>query len=187
MGKKVSPEEMRALLDVAEDELDLEGTGTDEDLFRLLDPYILPAEAGISDKWLSARTGVPLDTIHLWKMDRGVTNKPQVTKALSLIGDGSRVLIQLAKHSILEGSWRVPEYVVRQPLDYDKLAAICHFMLTFSNMTASDVADGLGLEVSDVLVALRLQTRAVEESGKFCRTCGRHTLNTYCSKQCSGT
>lgn len=155
--------------------------------FRSLDGYLQVAQAGATTTWLASKVGCDERDVIEWRKARGIRLRKGVARALDLFDTGQQVA-QMAEGRVSlqgdePGAWEVPEYVIRDPLNYTIFSRICA-ELEKRGLEASWIAKGLGVRSIDVRTASDLWTRALFHRGKKCKRCGEISLEDFCSPRC---
>lgn len=141
-----------------------------------LDQYLPDVYRGVSDEVIADRAGCSVALVRKWRTAKGI-KKPggvlggaDVTKqAMQLLGP----TYDPAKHVVgntFGGHWKVPEYVLRVPLDYTGLCiAIDHLSKT---MTDAEISAAIGIAEYDIGNARAVYARYVAVRGTPCPVCG---------------
>lgn len=130
-----------------------------------LDQFRKQAEAGVPDHALAVEAGVSVSTIRRWRRKLGITRTSgwerrkelirNKARAMNLGGLENRDVLQRCQSSALGGKWRVPEYLVREPVDYDRLVLQIGVLRSHGFSTA-DIARAHGYTTRTVEQALIL-------------------------------
>jgi hypothetical protein len=131
------------------------------ELDRLLQDYAADAEAGVPDTQIASRVRVTKDQVKQWRRRHGIQGKrgrppPEVPGrfiANALLGRGPRAVPH--RTSPVQGRWDVPEYVLRQPLDYGAFMELVA-KLADEGFSAELIARGMGVIERDVHLAAEL-------------------------------
>lgn len=141
---------------------------------KKLDPYEEEARAGVPDLLIAQKSGVPLAVVVRWrkalriKRPRGITGGAEGQRyALELLGPG----FDAEKHAVgnvFDGKWKIPEYVVRVPLNYTELCRVLHRLKDLSDSTLSEA---LGISEQDINNARAVWDRYLSKKGVICKKC----------------
>ena len=127
-----------------------------------LDPFRGDALAGVSDELIGRRVGLTKEIARQWRRRQGIGGR----RGRLHLAEGARYqldallthdvgpLVQLAASSPTHGRWRPPEYVLRRPLKYDAFVEVVVYGV--ERFTVGELAEALGFEERDLLVALAL-------------------------------
>ena len=126
-----------------------------------LAPFLADARAGIPDAVLARRTGLRVSQIrksrrrHDVRGRRGRTPTNLRTGYLAEHYIGRDVgAMQHVTTSEVDGRWRAPEYVLREPLDYSKFAELVHWAV--GTYSTAEIASAIGIAERDVIAAVVL-------------------------------
>lgn len=132
---------------------------------RLAD-FAADARAGVPDALIAGRARLTTSMVREWRRRHGIVGhrgrpprRVQMAFGLaSLFGDGPPAVEHLTR-SPLGGTWEVPEYVLREPLDYNAFVEAVQCLVS-TGMDAAKIARGLGVCRRDVDHAIVLAKRA---------------------------
>ncbi len=163
-----------------------------KDTFPWLDEHFLEdAKAGISDEELARQSGLSRYTIIRWRRERGITRSPsknerKKTMALNLFGTDHGDVLHRCDDSPIQGTWQVPEYVLRVPLSYGELCRHLWFLNKKLESSPELLAQAFGIRPRDVETALTVYESFLDKNGRPCDLCGLLCIKTdrYCSKWC---
>lgn len=149
-----------------------------------LDQYLADVQRGVSDEAIAEHAGCSVASVRKWRTARGI-KKPggvlggaDITKqALSLLGP----TYEPARHVVgntFGGKWKVPEYVLRIPLDYTGLCVVIEKLSR--TMTDAEISAAIGIAESDIGNARAAHARFVAVRGVQCSVCGIRELRHRC-------
>ena len=123
------------------------------------------AEAGVPDALLARRAGLTKERVRQWRRRHAIaghSGRPSRGVELNfglatLFGDGPPAVEHLTR-SQLGGTWEVPEYVLREPLDYGAFVEAVQCLVS-TGMEPAKIARGLGVCRRDVDHAVVLAKR----------------------------
>lgn len=154
---------------------------------HLLDPYLSEAQRGVSDEEIAKRAGCSVASVRKWRTAKGI-KKPggvlggaDITKqACSLLGPTYDPAMHIVNNTF-GGHWKVPEYVLRIPLDY---TGLCIAIEKLSHtMTDAEISASLGIAEYDIGNARAAYARYVALRGVPCPVCGIKEPRHRCGKK----
>lgn len=83
--------------------------------------------------------------------------------------------------------WEIPEYVVHEPLRYEKLCHIVWLLRWKLQYEVGEICESIGIREEDVTTCLRVYSEYLDRVGVLCPTCGVRTdprRGVYCCKEC---
>ena len=128
----------------------------------LLEPYLTDAEAGVPDTMLAQRAGeVSVEQVRRWRRRHrvdGRRGRPPAGfggtyLARSLLGESVSPIPHVVA-SPVGGTWRVPSYLLRQPLQFESFCEMVA-MLAQTHSTSA-ISGALGFAERDVVAALKI-------------------------------
>lgn len=135
---------------------------TAEAIDEKLDPYREDAVAGVTDEMLAKRTELTPHQVARWRRRHSIERTPGRRSreehvriaAVELFGRPRDPAVMKTSGGAL-GTWQVPEYLLRDPLDYSCFAEVCTHALE-AGVPQNGIAAGLGVRVEDVQHAVAL-------------------------------
>ncbi len=158
--------------------------------FDALDSLLDEARAGASDEELARAADVSLTQVRQWREHRGLTPDRRKNQ------EGVRALLHLGAaydpvvHHVAEGSlldFEVPQYVVREALDYTAFARCAHFLFHEAMLSPIQIGQAFGMRTPDVDLAIAAWQRHLGEAGKKCLGCDSlvdRRFGNFCSRSC---
>ncbi len=150
---------------------------TEPESFKRLDEFLDEARAGAPDEWLARRLGLKAPTVMKWRKARGITRtrgrarqKDITAWALDPLGSGYDAKLHATGSDVLLGVWEIPEYILRDPIDYDSLCRLL-WELHASGFPHQLMARGIGIREKDVETAIQLWAAHLAEVGVPCKGC----------------
>lgn len=146
--------------------------------FARLDELIDEATAGASDAALAQAAGVTMESVLAWRKKRKISRrkKPEQADAvLALDPTGSTfaaALHEVEEDSIAGGTWELPQFVLRDALNYTEFARLLYEMRSMGEM-AETIAAAFGLRVKDITLAEEIWKRHLRQNGVVCENCKR--------------
>jgi hypothetical protein len=124
------------------------------------------ARAGVPDTLIAGRAKLSPAVVRQWRRRHGIaghSGRPPGRLQLSfgvaaLFGDGPPAVEHLTR-SPVGGTWEVPEYVLREPLDYNAFVDAVQSLVRLG-MDAAKIASGVGVCRRDVDHAVVLAKRS---------------------------
>jgi len=162
--------------------------------FDRLDGLIEEARAGAPDTWLMEKAQVSARTVQRWRRHNNVSRprgrrrkQDLVAWAIDVFGDGYNKELHTTKSRVL-GKFELPEFVLREALDYDALCKTAWELFATCGYTAEEISRAFGIREKDIAMALELQSNRLKTLGKDCPSCGYpmdpSSGRTTCSKAC---
>lgn len=148
--------------------------------FAQLDELRAEALAGASNEALARAAGVPATMVQEWRRARGIrrnTRKDRVLAdaALALDPTGTNSdtpLHDVDENSLPGGAWEVPQFLLREMINYTGLARLV-YELRSSGETIESVASAFGFRTRDVILADDVWRRHLRRNGVVCSKCSR--------------
>lgn len=143
-------------------------------MYQELDKYLEESKAGLPDEVIAERSGWSVDSVAKWRRQRGV-KKP---RGLGGGAEGQRYALQLlgspmtSRHTtgnLFAGNWKIPEYLLRQPLNYTAFCRLVHS----SRLSDSELSEAIGVRDSDITAARATWKRYLSQKGHVCKTCNQ--------------
>jgi hypothetical protein len=141
-----------------------------------LTPYITEMKNGATDEQIAERVGCSIGVVRKWrtamgiKKPGGVLGNADVTRqALQLLSP----TYEPARHIVgnaFGGHWKVPEYVLRIPLDYTGLCIVIDRL--GGTMTDAEISSAIGIAEYDIGNARAAYARYVALRCVPCPLCG---------------
>lgn len=130
-----------------------------------LAPLQRDAEAGVPDAAIARHAGLTAERVRQWRRRHQIERHPgRPTRGVhfsfalsSLFGDGPPAIEHLTR-SRVGGTWEVPNYVLREPLDYNAFVEVV-VRLRAAGMHEETIARGIGVYPRDVKHAAALAGR----------------------------
>ncbi len=126
-----------------------------------IEPYIADLRAGAPDAWVAKQSDLTAWQVKAARHRLHIMRPPgpqagwRRWMAVSALGTSP---IPMPTRSVVGGDWQVPQYVLRQPLDYRALVRVVR-AATEAGMSPGTIASGLGLRARDVEHAQALGDR----------------------------
>lgn len=119
-----------------------------------LSPYAPDAKAGVSDKVLARRTELSVGQVRAWRRRQGIRHEPG--RPTGEVGRWylSRSLVGATPgpvpHAVspVGGDWRLPEYVLREPLDFNLFARAVSLLV--EQFTTEEISKAIGIAERDI-------------------------------------
>jgi hypothetical protein len=169
---------------------------TREESFKDLDAWLEEANAGMPDENLARAANVSMTAVLEWRRARGVKRlrghlrrREKELWAVDAFGDHYDAELH-AVSSTLRGMWDLPEYMLRQPLNYDLLCRYLYFLHIELGCTPDALAEAFGIKERDVEMAIAVEVSHLSRVSVPCKTCGQSTdpaYGPYCSERCKVT
>jgi hypothetical protein len=83
--------------------------------------------------------------------------------------------------------WDPPEYVVREPLRYEKLCHTVWLLRWKLQYTVDEIVESIGIREEDVHACVEVYSKYLDRIGVLCPTCGLRTdprRGVYCCTEC---
>ena len=126
-----------------------------------LAPYLADLRAGAPDAWVAKRAGLTERQVksarHREDIMRKAGRQPTWRRWLAVSALGTEP-VPMPTASAVGGSWEIPQYLMRQGLDYQRLVRVVTAAVE-AGMSPDAVAAGLGLRPRDVRHAAALGDR----------------------------
>lgn len=145
-------------------------------------------EAGATDQQIAKETATKFHEVMTWRAKYGLPAEVQGHAkrvfAVDLFGlDYTSVQEVYTKYK----KWEIPEFVVREPVQYEKLCRAIWFLRWKGGMNKALIAESIGVREIDVVTALAVYDKHLSRVGILCPSCGfrfdkRYGL--YCSEDC---
>jgi hypothetical protein len=163
--------------------------------FAALDKLTREAVAGMPDAALARAAHVSLTAVLEWRKERNITRRKgwlgrRDAEVYAIDAYGTGYINEIQAIESLKGQWDLPQYVLREALDYDLLSRAILFLRTDLSMTPAQIAKALGLRETDVEMASAVEVAHLERVGRACATCGRvcdPAYGPFCTTRCRET
>jgi hypothetical protein len=142
-----------------------------------LDQFLAEAQAGASDDYLIRASGASQADVRSWKKRHKIGRPKRDTveqmNALDL-GDQYQPHLHTTHDGVAGGKWEIPQYVLREPIDYSSLCRLV-FDLKSNGEDTETLAAALGLRPTDIELAAEVWERhLIGPNGRTCTKCKRH-------------
>lgn len=137
-----------------------------------LDGFARDAAAGVPDATLARNAGVSTAAVRKWKRALGIKPSVELARAdaVDAFGLGTKDYAHRVESSPVHGTFEIPEYVLRHPLQYEALARHLYEMQRLLGSTDAELAAAFGIRESDVATCVLLWGAHLRRSGRLC--CG---------------
>ena len=162
--------------------------------FEALDIYFDHAVAGAPDQWIAEQCSVPPSAVRSWRAHRGIKK----ASGMATASEGQRFALTGLSASFepelhttgnaLNGTWEIPEFVLRVPLNY---TAFCRFVYGCHDAlgaSITELAAGFGVRDQDILDAVKVWKRHLRAKGAKCAGCATYidpSFGEFCCRRCN--
>ncbi len=153
-----------------------------------LDCFLDAARQGAEESWLAEQADVSVRQVRQWKKMRGFDLDNRTTaRGVQALVTLSSTYEPSAHHTAADLAFEVPEFVVREPLQYSAFARACFHLYHEAMLSPGQVAQAMGVRVSDVDLALLSWRRHLRELSQKCLGCDTlldPRFGSFCSRSC---